>query len=45
MRLVEEANASGKLIGVFTQREAAVEEPRQEDLYPVGTATHIHKMF
>ncbi len=45
VRLVEEANASGKLIGVFTQREATVEEPMQEDLYPVGTATHIHKMF
>jgi ATP-dependent Lon protease len=45
VRLVEEANATGKLIGVFTQREASVEEPLQEDLYPVGTATHIHKMF
>ena len=45
VRLVEEANASGKLIGVFTQREAGVEEPMQEDLYSVGTATHIHKMF
>ena len=45
VRLVEEANATGKLIGVFTQREAAVEEPMHEDLYPVGTATHIHKMF
>src|SRR6188472_2358041 len=45
VRLVEEANATGKLIGVFTQREASVEEPMQEDLYPVGTATHIHKMF
>jgi len=45
VRLVEEANASGRLIGVFTQREAALEEPLQEDLYPVGTVTHIHKMF
>src|SRR6266542_2725151 len=45
VRLVEEANAVGKLIGVFTQREASVEEPLQEDLYPVGTATHIHKLF
>jgi ATP-dependent Lon protease len=45
VRLVEEANAAGKLIGVFTQREAAVEEPMQEDLFPVGTVTHIHKMF
>src|SRR5215831_13375316 len=45
VRLVEEASGSGRLIGVFTQREAAVEEPMQEDLYPVGTVTHIHKMF
>src|SRR3954449_2445539 len=45
VRLVEEANGSGRLIGVFTQREAALEEPMQEDLYPVGTVTHIHKMF
>jgi ATP-dependent Lon protease len=45
VRLVEEANAGGRLIGVFTQREAALEEPLQEDLYPIGTVTHIHKMF
>src|SRR5215510_9443132 len=45
VRLVEEANVSGRLIAVFTQREAALEEPLQEDLYPVGTVTHIHKMF
>jgi ATP-dependent Lon protease len=45
VHLVEEANAAGRLIGVFTQREAALEEPQQEDLHPVGTVTHIHKMF
>ncbi|HEY2434280.1 MAG TPA: endopeptidase La [Vicinamibacterales bacterium] len=45
VRLVEEANTAGQLIGVFTQREAALEEPLQDDLYPVGTVTHIHKMF
>ena len=45
VRLVEEANTAGRLIGVFTQREASMEEPMQEDLYPVGTVTHIHKMF
>ncbi len=45
VRLVEEANAAGRLIGVFTQREAALEEPLQDDLYPIGTVTHIHKMF
>ena len=45
VRLIDEATSSGRMIGVFTQREAGTEEPLQEDLYPVGTATHIHKMF
>src|SRR5687768_8876046 len=45
VRLIDEATSSGRMIGVFTQREASVEEPVQEDLYPIGTATHIHKMF
>src|SRR5574339_60088 len=45
VRLIDEATATGRMIGVFTQREAATEEPMQEDLYPIGTATHIHKMF
>jgi ATP-dependent Lon protease len=45
VRLIDDAIANGKLIAVFTQRDAAVEEPGQADLYSVGTATHIHKMF
>src|SRR5712692_7430444 len=45
VRLIDDAIANGKLIAVFTQRDASVEEPGQEDLYGVGTATHIHKMF
>src|SRR5512143_2128344 len=45
VRLIDDAIANGKLIAVFTQRDAAVEEPIQSDLYKVGTATHIHKMF
>src|ERR1043166_8293585 len=45
VRWIDDAIANGKLIAVFTQRDAAVEEPTQDDLYPVGTATHIHKMF
>ena len=45
VRLINEAAASGKVIGVFTQRDAATEEPTQDDLYPIGTATHIHKVF
>ncbi len=45
VKLIDEATSSGRMIGVFTQREASVEEPLQEDLYPIGVATHIHKMF
>jgi ATP-dependent Lon protease len=45
VRLIDDAIADGKLIAVFTQRDAAVEEPGRSDLYAVGTATHIHKMF
>src|SRR5713226_6787611 len=45
VRLIDDAIANGKLIAVFTQRDAAVEEPGQPDLHAVGTATHIHKMF
>src|SRR5919197_4579029 len=45
VRLIDEATTMGRMIGVFTQRDASVEEPLQEDLYPIGTATHIHKMF
>ena len=45
VRLIDEAIGNGKLIAVFTQRDASVEEPQRDDLYPVGTATHIHKMF
>ena len=45
VRLIDEAISGGKVIGVFTQRDASVEEPQQADLYSVGTASHIHKMF
>ena len=45
VRLIDEAIGAGKLIAVCTQRDASVEEPRRDDLYAVGTATHIHKMF
>ena len=33
VRLIDEAISGGKLIGVFTQRDASVEEPQQDDLY------------
>ena len=45
VHLIDDAIANGKMIAVFTQRDPAAEEPKQEDLFRVGTATHIHKMF
>jgi ATP-dependent Lon protease len=45
VRLIDDAIANGKLIAVFTQRDASVDEPVQADLHVIGTATHIHKMF
>src|SRR6185312_1915214 len=45
VRLIDDAMSSGKLIGVFTQRDASIEEPTIADLHTVGTASHVHKMF
>jgi ATP-dependent Lon protease len=45
VKLIDEAISQAKLIGVFTQRDASVEVPQQKDLYEVGTASLIHKMF
>jgi ATP-dependent Lon protease len=45
VRLIDEAIAAGATVGVFAQRDATLDDPGQADLYPVGTLTHIHKMF
>jgi ATP-dependent Lon protease len=45
VRLVEDASAGNRVIGVFTQREASLDDPMQDDLFQVGTVTHIHKLF
>ncbi len=45
VRLIDESMTGSRLIAVFTQRDATVEEPTETDLYEIGTATHIHKMF
>ncbi len=45
VKLIDEAIAGGKVIGVFTQKDPTQEDPAQADLHPIGTLTHIHKMF
>ncbi len=45
VKLIDEAIATNSPVGVFAQLDASTEEPGQADLHPVGTLTHIHKMF
>ena len=37
VRLIDDAVGGDQMIAVFTQRDAAVEDPRQEDLHAIGT--------
>jgi ATP-dependent Lon protease len=43
VRLIEEAVQSGRLVGALTQKDAAENSPKQDDLHTVGTITVIHK--
>ncbi|MEO7190554.1 MAG: endopeptidase La [Vicinamibacterales bacterium] len=45
VKLIDDAIANAKVIGVFTQKDPTQEEPAEQDLHPIGTLTHIHKMF
>ncbi|MXY23528.1 MAG: endopeptidase La [Acidobacteria bacterium] len=45
VKLIETALEESQLIALFTQRDAALEEPGQDDLYPVGTLAQVHKIF
>src|SRR3954467_6995106 len=45
VKLIDDAIASGSTVGVFAQLDATIDDPAQADLHPVGTLTHIHKMF
>jgi ATP-dependent Lon protease len=45
VKLIDDAIANSKVIGVFTQKDPGQEEPGEADLHEIGTLTHIHKMF
>jgi len=45
VRLLEDVVRGSRLIGVFMQRDAAVEEPREADLHRVGTIATVHKVL
>jgi ATP-dependent Lon protease len=45
VRLVDDAMAGDKLIGLITSQNPELENPGPEELYPVGTVAVIHRMF
>jgi len=44
-KLVDETLMAGKPLGIFTQKDPELEQPGIDDIYPVGTASHILKML
>jgi ATP-dependent Lon protease len=44
IRLVDEANAGDKMIGIITQKNPDIEDPGIDDLYMIGTIATIMKM-
>jgi ATP-dependent Lon protease len=45
VRLLDDVVRGSRLIGVFTQREAATEEPQEADLHRIGTLATVHKVL
>jgi ATP-dependent Lon protease len=45
VRLLEDVVRGGRLIGVFTQRDPATEDPQQADLHRIGTLATVHKVL
>ena len=43
LRALEKAAEASAPIAIFTQRNADVEEPSLDDVYPVGTIAKIHQ--
>ncbi|WP_240893919.1 endopeptidase La [Limisphaera ngatamarikiensis] len=44
-KLLEESLPHSKIIGIFTQKDAATEEPGPEDIYHVGVAARVLKLL
>ncbi len=42
---INEAFGKDKVVAIFTQRDPRVSDPKQDDLYPIGTITTITQMM
>lgn len=45
IKLINDANAKGKIIGVVAQKDEAVEEPTPNDVYSIGTVAQIIRVL
>jgi len=45
LQLVKEAHAGDKLIGVVAQKDEAVENPKPDDLFKIGTVAQVLKLI
>ena len=45
IKLVEQAAAGERIMGVVAQRDPSIEDPKPDDLYPMGTVAYIHQVF
>jgi len=45
IKLIQDASKGNKIIGVVSQKDTKVEEPKYNDLYEVGTVAQIVKML
>ena len=45
MKLVEKAYRDELIIGVFNQKNIEVQEPQARDIYPIGTAARVLRVF
>lgn len=45
IKLINDANASGKIIGVVAQKDETVEEPSADDIHTVGTVARILRVL
>ncbi len=45
IKLINDANAKGKVIGVVAQKDEAIEEPTPNDVYTIGTVARIIRVL
>ena len=45
IKLINDANKAGKVIGVVAQKDESIENPEAEDLYTTGTVARILKVL